>query len=104
MVERINESNRRNRAVMSATGTDDHRPTLANTVLTRTGFEGLSTASRSRFDAVPMPDHTALEDLIDNESEVYPVGEDEADDLTDLLPDNDVPTNCTPDGLDLFDD
>lgn len=104
MVERINESNRRNRAVMSATGTDDHHPTSANIVPVRTGFEGLSTAFRSRSDAVPMPDHTALEDLIDNESEVYPVGEDEADDLTDLLPDNDVPTDCTPDGLDLFDD
>ena len=103
MVERINESNRRNRAVMSATGTDDHRPTSANIVPVTTGFEGVSNAFRSRFDAAPMPDHTALEDLID-ESEVYPVGEDEADDLTDLLPDNDVPTDCTPDGLDLFDD
>jgi hypothetical protein len=56
MVERINESSRRKRAVMKATGTDDHRATEAAIVPVRTGFEGVSTPSRRAFDAAPIPD------------------------------------------------
>jgi hypothetical protein len=56
MVGRINESSRRKRAVMKATGTDDHRATEAAIVPVRTGFEGVSTPSRRAFDAAPIPD------------------------------------------------